>query len=114
VLANLFERPEVVNWIARVTPKDLAAIEKMPPEERAVFAQNLGEVAKAAQQRRIPISPTLARYATSVAITATSPKTLKQLRETAQQRQQEMQTPETTTPEEPAETEPEEPESSEP
>ena len=110
-LANLLERPEFAKWVGTVTPRVLQQIDKLPPEERAVFTQNMRQAVDMAQKKRMRISPALTAFVVGSAATTTTP-TLKQLREKAQQLQQGTQqqsqeeTPETTEPteEEPAET----------
>lgn len=108
-LANLLERPEFAEWVGKVTPKVLQGIDKLPPEERAVFTQNLRQVADTARKKKMRVSPALTAFVTGSVATTSTP-TLKQLREEAQRRQQEAQqetseeTPETV----PAAEEPEE------
>jgi len=87
-LANLLERPEFAKWVGTVTPKVLQQIDKLPPEERAVFTQNMRQAVNAAQKKRMRISPALTAYVVGSAATTKTPK---QLREEAQRLQQQGQ-----------------------
>jgi len=111
VLANLLDRPEVVSWISKVTPKDLALIKDLPEEQKAVFTQNLGELVKDAQKRKLPVSRALTALVVGGGAAATTPKTLQQLRKEALQLQQQQaaSAPDVTQPsaEEPTQTQPE-------
>jgi hypothetical protein len=89
-LANLLERPEFSEWLGKVTPKDLQAIEKLPPEERAVFTQNMRQAVDMAQKKRMHVSPALTAFVVGSAATTKTPK---QLREEAQRLQQQGQQP---------------------
>lgn len=95
-LANLLDKPEVAAWIGKVTASDVAAFEKLPPTEKAVFTQNLRQLVEGAEKKKIAISPLLTAFVAGSAATAKTPKTLKQLREEAQQRQQKSQNAEAT------------------
>lgn len=118
VLANLLDRPEVVSWISKVTPKDLALINDLPAEQKAIFTQNLGELVKDAQKRKLPVSRALTALVVGGGATASTPKTLQQLRKEALRLQQQQAASDTTQPtvEEPTQTQPEqtEPETNEP
>jgi len=111
VLANLLDRPEVVSWISKVTPKDLALIKDLPEEQKAVFTQNLGELVKDAQKRKLPVSRALTALVVGGGAAATTPKTLQQLRKEALQLQQQQaaSAPDVTQPavEEPTQIQPE-------
>jgi predicted XRE-type DNA-binding protein len=110
-LANLLDRPEVVSWISKVTPKDLALIKDLPEEQKEVFTQNLGELVKDAQKRKLPVSRALTALVVGGGAAATTPKTLQQLRKEALQLQQQQaaSAPDVTQPavEEPTQTQPE-------
>ena len=105
VLANLLERPEVVSWISKVTPKDLSLIQNLPEEQRGVFVKNLGELVKDAQKRKLPVAQALTAFVAGSSATASTPKTLQQLRQEALKRQQQQQQT-TQTPPEPDEATP--------
>ena len=118
VLANLLDRPEVVSWISKVTPKDLALINDLPAEQKAIFTQKLGELVKDAQKRKLSVSRALTALVVGGGATASTPKTLQQLRKEALRLQQQQAASDTTQPtvEEPTQTQPEqaEPETNEP
>ena len=96
-LANLLDKPGVVEWLGKVTPKDVAAFEQLPAAEKTVFTQNLRQMVDEAQKKKIAISPTLRAFVTSAVVSAGTPKTLKELREEVQRRQQEQMQPPTPT-----------------
>ena len=100
LIADFLERPGVAEALTKLTPRDVAAVEKFPPAERAVIAKNLGSIVKAAEKKGIRVSPALKAFVAGTAATAGGPNTLKQIREQAQRLQQ----PATSAPEE--ETEP--------
>jgi hypothetical protein len=102
VLANLLERPEVVSWLSKVTPKDLSLIRNLPEEQRGVFVKNLGELVKDAQKRKLPVAQALTAFVAGSSATASTPKTIQQLRQEALKRQQQqLQGQEAQTPQEP-------------
>jgi hypothetical protein len=106
-LAGMLERPEVVNWISKVTPKDVAVFNRLPAEEKAVFTQNLNTLVKAAKKKNLPVAQALNAFVVGSSATASTPKTLQQLRQEALKRQQQgeqAETPDETAPgdEEPA------------
>jgi hypothetical protein len=88
VLSNLLERPEVVSWLSKVTPKDLDLIRSLPEEQRAVFTKNLGELVKDAKKKGFPVAQALTAFVAGSGATASTPKTMQQLRQEALKRQQ--------------------------
>jgi predicted transposase YbfD/YdcC len=90
-LAGMLERPEVVNWISKVTPKDVAMFNRLPAEEKAVFTQNLNTLVKAAKKKNLPVAQALTAFVAGSVASAPGPKTLMQLRKEAAQRQQQQQ-----------------------
>jgi len=106
-LAALLERPEVTNWLAKVTPREVAMFNSLPEEEKAVFTQNLNTMVKAAKKKKFPVSQALTAFVAGSGATASTPKTLQQLRQEALKRQQQqLQGQEAQTPQEPDETTP--------
>lgn len=106
-LAALLERPEVTNWLAKVTPREVAMFNRLPEEEKAVFTQNLNTMVKAAKKNKFPVSQALTAFVAGSGATASTPKTLQQLRQEALKRQQQqLQGQEAQTPQEPAATTP--------
>ena len=86
-LAGLLEQPGVVEWISKVTPRDVAAYEKLPPEEKAVFTQNLRDLVDQAHTRGAIVSPALTAFLGAAAASAPrAPKSLKELRDEAAKR----------------------------
>ena len=104
-LAALLERPEVTNWLAKVTPREVAMFNRLPEEEKAVFTQNLNTMVKAAKKKKFPVSQALTAFVAGSSATASTPKTLQQLRQEALKRQQQQQQT-TQTPPEPDEATP--------
>jgi hypothetical protein len=106
VLANLLERPEVVSWLSKVTPRDLSLIRNLPEEQRNVFVKNLGALVEDAKKRKLPVAQALTAFVAGSGATASTPKTLQQLRQEALKRQQQQlqgqgtpaETPDETTP----------------
>jgi hypothetical protein len=62
VLANLMDKPEVAAWVEKVTPKDVAEFDKLPPEQKALFTQDMRDLADAAAKKGKPVSPALTRF----------------------------------------------------
>ena len=58
-LGALLENEAVANWLARPTASDLKVIEKLTPEQRAVFSDKFQPVIKEADERGIQVSPAL-------------------------------------------------------
>ena len=86
-LANLLEREGVVNWLGKVTERDLSMVhDHMPPEMQAAFANNLDALAKTAEKKGFTVSKGLTAFITGNA--AASGQNIRQLREKAQQLQQ--------------------------
>lgn len=62
-IAMALDDPRVVQKLSRLTPEDVAAINKLPPEQRTAFAQSIQPIAEEAAKRGIRISPVLAGLA---------------------------------------------------
>jgi hypothetical protein len=88
MLADALEKPEVVNWISQVTPQVADAYDKLPPEEKAVFTQNLRQMVELAQKKGMAVSPVLKAMAlgTAASQNQTGGKTVKELRDEAEKR----------------------------
>jgi hypothetical protein len=90
VLANLLEREGVVNWLSKVTERDLSMVhDHMPPEMQAAFAKNLGALAKTATKKGLTVSKGLKAFLGGNAVA--SGQNLQQLREKAQKLQQQQE-----------------------
>ena len=50
-IANLMDKPEVAAWVEKVTPKDVAEFDKLPSEQKALFTQDMRDLADAAKER---------------------------------------------------------------
>jgi hypothetical protein len=62
LLANLMDKPEVAAWVEKVTPKDVAEFDKLPYEQKALFTQDMRDLADAAAKKGKPVSPALTRF----------------------------------------------------
>lgn len=84
-LANLLEKPEVVDWISKIDAKDVAAWEKLPPDQKALFTQDMKALADTAEAKKIHISPYLSSFVAGSS--ASQPKTPEQIKKEAEERQ---------------------------
>ena len=50
-LADLMDKPGVAAWVEKVTPKDVAEFDKLPPEQKALFTQDMRDLADAPQRK---------------------------------------------------------------
>ena len=57
MMANLLEKPGVANWIAKLTPHDAAAFDKLPPEQKALFTEDMKQLLQAAKAKGMEVSP---------------------------------------------------------
>jgi hypothetical protein len=62
MLANLLERPDVTAWLSKVTEKDVAQYEKLPPEQKALFTQDMKTLVDAAKTKGIEVSPAMRAF----------------------------------------------------
>jgi hypothetical protein len=62
MLANLVERPDVATWLSKVTDKDVAQWEKLPPEQNALFTEDMKQLSEAAKEKGITVSPSLTGF----------------------------------------------------
>jgi hypothetical protein len=62
MVASLLEKPEVVSWLSKINDKDVEAFNKLPPEQRAVFTQDMKDLADAAKKKGVAVSPVFSRF----------------------------------------------------
>jgi hypothetical protein len=62
MLANLMDKPEVQAWVEKVTPRDVAEFDKLPYEQKALFTQDMRDLAEAAKAKGKPVSPALTQF----------------------------------------------------
>ncbi len=62
MLANLVERPDVAAWLSNITEKDAAQFRKLPPEQKALFTEDMKKLGDAAQKKGIKLSPAFAAF----------------------------------------------------
>jgi hypothetical protein len=77
-IASALESPRVVAWLSKVTPQDMAQFDNLSPEEKSVFTQNMGQLAKAAKSKGISISPAVSALIAGSAASQNSIQELKQ------------------------------------
>lgn len=83
-VAHLLEKPGVIEYLSRVTDKDVAAYKKLPPEQQALFKDDLGSLSKKAEEKGATISPVLSAFIASPTVTPRKKKpTPKELLEQA-------------------------------
>ena len=70
LLANLMDKPEVAAWVEKVTPKDVAEFDKLPPAQKALFTQDMRDLADAARKKGIRVSPALNQFVSKPAVKA--------------------------------------------
>jgi hypothetical protein len=85
-VARLLEKPEVQSWLSKITPKDVAMWEKLPPEQKAVFSEELKPIVQAAAAKRFPVASSLVRFVGAATAAPQAAKSLRQLREEAEKR----------------------------
>lgn len=86
MLANLLEHPEVSAWLSKFTPKDAAGFEKLTPEQKALFTQDMTQLVDAAKAKGIKVSPALTRFiAGSAAAETPNQQPLDQVKQKAEQ-----------------------------
>ena len=67
-LADLMDKPGVAAWVEKLTPKDVAEFDKLPPEQKALFTQDMRDLADAAAKKGKPVSPALTSFLTKPAV----------------------------------------------
>jgi hypothetical protein len=88
MLANLLEHPEVSAWLSKFTPKDAAGFEKLTPEQKALFTQDMTQLVDAAKAKGIKVSPALTRFIAGAAVVQTpNQQTLDQVKKQGEQLQ---------------------------
>jgi hypothetical protein len=61
-VANLLEKPGVVEYLSRITNKDIAAFEKLPPKQRALFKEDMTALTKEAKKQGVTISQVFDKF----------------------------------------------------
>lgn len=61
-IVGLLDKPSVVNWISKVTAKDVIEFQKLPPEQQALFKDDLRILATAAKKKGIKVSPAMSAF----------------------------------------------------
>ncbi len=85
-LASLLEKPNVSKWVAEITDKHVAEWNNLPPEQKAVFQQELKPVVETAKTKGMRVAPALAAFVGTGATAPERGKSIKELREEAQRR----------------------------
>jgi hypothetical protein len=67
LVAKLLEKPEVVNWLSKITSKDVAEWNKLPQAQKALFANDMEQVVKAARKKKIKVSPAMTAFVSGTA-----------------------------------------------
>jgi len=79
IIANLVEKPAVKAWLSQITPKDAEMWSKLPPEQKALFTEDMKAILDAADKRKIPVSPIFRAFVSGTAgAQQTTPEELKQ------------------------------------
>jgi hypothetical protein len=73
-IAGALEKPKVVEWISKPSPKDIEALMKLPPEYRGKIQSSVGQVVRQAQQRGISVSPAVAAFVGSSTAAPPAPR----------------------------------------
>jgi hypothetical protein len=85
-LASLLEKPNVSRWVAEITDRHVAEWNQLPPEQKAVFQQELKPVVETAKAKGMRVAPALAAFVGTGAAAQERGKSIKDLREEAQRR----------------------------
>jgi len=67
-LANLLEKPEVIKNLSSINERDVAQWEKLPPEQKALFAQDMKALVDAAKKQKIPVAAPLAKFVANTSV----------------------------------------------
>ena len=59
MLANLLENPKVSSWLTKVTDRDTEVWNKLPPEQKSLFTEDMRQLLEAAKDKNIKVSPAL-------------------------------------------------------
>ena len=68
LLADLVERPDVKAWLSKVSDRHAEAWEKLPPEQKALFTEDMKAIVEAAREKGIPVSPALTAFVAGTAV----------------------------------------------
>lgn len=71
-VANLLEKPGVVEYLSRITSKDVAAFEKLPPKQKALFKEDMTALTKEAKKQGVTISPVFSAFLKTATIAGAS------------------------------------------
>jgi hypothetical protein len=83
IIANLVARPEVIAWLSKITDRDVAMWQKLPPEQRALFTDDMKALVKGADKQKVPVSGALRAFASGTA--ASQQPSLKDLKKRAEE-----------------------------
>jgi len=61
-MAGMLQRPGMAEELARITPADLRAIDKLRPSDKAALTDNFRELVQEANRRGVRVSPALSAY----------------------------------------------------
>jgi hypothetical protein len=61
-IANLLDRPDFVKWMSKVTPAKIEEFNKLPPEQKALFTEDMRKIADGARKKGIKVSPDLDQW----------------------------------------------------
>lgn len=79
-IAAFLERPAVQEWLTRPEPSDMARLNRLPPEQRAVVAEGLQPAIDAARAKGIKVSPVLLAYVGGIQNAGDAKKRVAELR----------------------------------
>lgn len=66
--------PAFAEWLSKPTAKDISALKRLTPEQKAVFGKSLQQVIQQAPARGIKISPRLRNLVTEITLTGAAGK----------------------------------------
>jgi hypothetical protein len=64
-LADVLEKPEVVEWISKPSVGEMKELNRLPVEQRKAVAQGLGRVVAMARKKKMKVNPWLVAFASS-------------------------------------------------
>jgi hypothetical protein len=70
LVANLIEKPEVVQWLSSVTDRHVAVWDKLPPEQKALFSDDMKQLIEAARKKGVKVSPALTKFVSKPVVKA--------------------------------------------
>jgi hypothetical protein len=78
-VANLLEKPGVVEYLSRITDKDVAAFEKLPPKQKALFKEDMSALTKEAKKQGVTISPVFDKFLKTATVAGSTTERKKKL-----------------------------------